>query len=167
MFKFNFLDNLFQKHIIMKNNIFEQETVTEVINRIDKLTPQTKSNWGKMSVDQMLAHCNVSYEMVYENIHPKPNSFLKFILKNLIKNKVVSNKPYQKNGKTAPQFLMKESKNFELEKKRLVDYINRTQELGEQHFDGKESHSFGKLSKEEWNNMLYKHLDHHLSQFGV
>ncbi|MCJ8164098.1 hypothetical protein MKJ04_04535 [Pontibacter sp. E15-1] len=30
-----------------------------------------------------------------------------------------------------------------------------------------ESHSFGRLSSQEWNNMFYKHLDHHLSQFGV
>ena len=34
-------------------------------------------------------------------------------------------------------------------------------------FEGKESNSFGPLTKGEWNNMFYKHLDHHLSQFGV
>ena len=50
---------------------------------------------------------------------------------------------------------------------RLIDYINRTQQLGENHFDGKESHSFGPLTKTEWNNMFYKHLDHHLAQFGA
>lgn len=52
---------------------------------------------GKMSVDQMLAHCNVMYEMVYDDIHPKPNSFLRFILKSFIKNKVVNENPYLKN----------------------------------------------------------------------
>ena len=62
---------------------------------------------------------------------------------------------------------MKDEKNFETEKKRLLDYIRRTQELGEGYFDGKESMSFGKLSKTEWNNLFYKHLDHHLKQFGA
>ena len=62
---------------------------------------------------------------------------------------------------------MTETKDFETEKERLVVFLRNTQQLGEDYFDGKESHSFGKLSKEEWNNMFYKHIDHHLSQFGV
>ena len=151
----------------MKNNIFEKETVNRIIERINKLTPRSKANWGKMDVGQMLAHCNVTYEMVYETKHPKPNPFFKLILKLFVKKKVVSDRPYSKNGKTAPQFIINSSKNFEDEKKRLVDFIIKTQKLGEAHFDGKESHSFGKLTKEQWNNMFYKHLDHHLNQFGV
>ena len=115
----------------------------------------------------MLAHCNVTYEMTYENIHPKPNAFVKFILKLLVKNSVVNETPYKQNGKTAPQFIIKEIKDFNAEKSRLVDYIKKTLQLGENHFDNKESHSFGILSKTEWNNMFYKHLNHHLTQFGV
>ncbi|WP_435414752.1 DUF1569 domain-containing protein [Polaribacter aestuariivivens] len=148
-------------------NIFTKEVSNEVISRIEKLTPETQPNWGTMSVAQMLAHCCVTYEMVYTNKHPKPNAFTRWILKTVIKNSVVSEKPYPKNGKTAPQFLIKEDKLFETEKKRLIDFINKTQQLGENEFDKKESHSFGKLTKKEWNNMFYKHLDHHLTQFGV
>lgn len=59
------------------------------------------------------------------------------------------------------------ARNFVEEKARLIDYLIKTQKLGENHFDGMESHSFGNLTKEEWNIMFYKHLDHHLSQFGV
>ena len=148
-------------------SVFNQTDTAEIINRINQLTPTTERRWGKMTVAQMLAHCNVTYEMVYDNIHPKPNAFMRFILKNLVKGKVVSETPYPHNNRTAPQFIIKDEKNFEQEKKRLIDYINKTQQLGEAHFDGKESHSFGALSKQEWNNMFYKHLDHHLTQFGV
>lgn len=148
-------------------NIFKQEISAAVINRINSLTPQTAAKWGKMSVDQMLAHCIVTYEMVYDDIHPKPNAFEKFILKTLVKNKVVGDKPFTKNGKTAPQFIIADAKDFEKEKTRLIDYITKTQQLGEAHFDGMESHSFGALTKDEWNNSFYKHLDHHLSQFGA
>ncbi len=151
----------------MKNNIFQQETVSQIMERINKLNPNSKANWGKMNVGQMLTHCNVTYEMVYTDKHKKPNAFLKFILKKLVKNKVVSDKPYPKNGKTAPQFIIKNEKNFDIEKQRLIDYIEKTKNLGESHFEGKESHSFGVLSSYEWNNMFYKHLDHHLNQFGV
>ena len=148
-------------------NIFTSEETAKVINRINNLSPASQPNWGIMSVAQMLAHCNVTYEMIYDNIHKKPNAFLKFILKMMIKNKVVSETMYERNSRTAPQFIIKETKDFTLEKQRLVDYINKTQQLGEAYFSNKQSHSFGPLNKTEWNNMLYKHLNHHLTQFGV
>jgi len=105
--------------------------------------------------------------MAYENIHAKPNFLMSLILKFFVKNKVVSSVPYKKSIPTAPQFVMKETKNFEEEKARLVAYINKTQELGSDYFENRENLSFGKLTAAEWNNMFYKHLDHHLCQFGV
>lgn len=148
-------------------NIFTKEIANEVISRIEKLTPKSQPNWGKMSVAQMLAHSCITYEMVYTDKHPQPNTFTKFIMKLFVKKIVVSEKEYAKNGRTAPQFLIADEKVFETEKNRLTEYINKTQQLGEKHFHGKESHSFGNLSSSEWNNLFYKHLDHHLRQFGV
>ncbi len=148
-------------------NIFNQNDTAEVISRINKLTPQTNANWGKMNVAQMLAHCNITYEMIYESNHPKPKGFAKIMLKLFVKKIVVNEAPYKQNSRTAPSFIILETKDFEKEKNRLINYITKTQQLGETHFDGKESHSFGVLNKTEWNNMFYKHLDHHLTQFGV
>lgn len=148
-------------------NIFSKEVSDKLIQRINQLTPNTKASWGKMSAEQMLAHCNVTYEMAYENKHPKPNFFMRFILKTFIKKIVTSDAPYKHNSQTAPAFVIKDSRNFEIEKNRLVNYINKTQQLGETSFDNKVSLSFGVLNKNEWNNMFYKHLDHHLTQFGV
>lgn len=96
--------------------IFNKEISDNIIERINHLTPASTPQWGTMSVAQMLAHCNVSYEMIYENIHPKPNPFFKFILKTLVKSKVVGEAPYPHNSRTAPQFIIKETKKFEAEK---------------------------------------------------
>jgi hypothetical protein len=149
-------------------SVFNENDVTEMINRINNLNPSSRPLWGKMSVAQMFAHCNVSYELVYENKHPKPNAFTKLMLKLFLKNLIVTDKaPYKKSSPTAPSFLIKDDKNFEDEKARLIEHIRKTQNLGEFYFDGKESHSFGKLTKHEWNVMFYKHLNHHLKQFGV
>ena len=115
----------------------------------------------------MLAHCNVTYELVYDNKHPRPNALKRFFIKAFVKNVVVSEKPYKKSIPTAPIFLVGDDKDFEVEKSRLIDYLRRTQELGENYFNGRESLSFGRLNKQEWSNMFYKHLDHHLNQFGV
>ena len=149
------------------SNIFNTDVSANVIRRIEQLTPRTAALWGKMTASQMLAHCNVTYELVYENKHPAPGFFMKLMLKSFVKPAVVTEKPYPKNSRTAPAFLITGERNFEAEKKRLIAHIQKTQQLGEKHFDNKESISFGKLSTTEWNNMFYKHLDHHLSQFGV
>ena len=148
-------------------NIFDKKVVDEVVGRINKLTPKSAGLWGKMNVAQMMAHCNVSYEMVYTDKHPKPNGAMKLMLKLFVKQPVVNEKPYKKNSRTAPAFLIVDERDFEKEKQRLIDYLIKTQELGEDHFHNKESHSFGLLTKTEWNNLFYKHLNHHLEQFGV
>jgi hypothetical protein len=146
---------------------FKQSDVQEQIARINNLTPSTVPQWGKMDVAQMLAHCCVAYEMTYTDKYPKPGGFKKFMLKLFVKNAVVGPAPYKKNGQTAPEFKITGSRDFAVEKQRLVDYLQKTLNLGEQHFEGKESHSFGALKANEWNTMFVKHLDHHLTQFGV
>jgi hypothetical protein len=149
-------------------NVFTKEVSEEIVNRINKLTPETKGLWGKMSVSQMLAHCAVTYEYEYEPTKYKaPGGFMKFILKLVLKPIVVNEKPYKKNSGTGSDFLVKDDKNFAAEKERLIGFVRKTQELGAKHFDGKTSHSFGPLTSTEYNNMFYKHLNHHLSQFGV
>ncbi len=149
-------------------NIFTKEVSDEIINRINELMPESQRQWGKMEVGQMLAHCSVSYEMVYEpGKHPKPNFLMGMIIKLFVKKVVTGDKPLRKNSPTAPQFIMKSDKDFEAEKARLIAFIQQTRQLGENEFDGKESASFGVLTKTEWSNMFYKHLDHHLTQFGA
>lgn len=150
------------------DNLFTKEGVDKTIERLNKLNANSERKWGKMNVGQMLAHCNVTYEMVYEpEKHPKSSGFKKFILKLLIKQIVVSDKEFKQNSRTAPQFIITTEKEFEKEKTRMIAYLNKTLELGANHFDGKESHSFGPLTINEWNNSFAKHLDHHLKQFGV
>ncbi|MGO4710604.1 hypothetical protein AB4Y90_16160, partial [Chryseobacterium sp. 2TAF14] len=105
-------------------NVFDAKDAQNYINRINNLVEETHGLWGRMTVDQMLAHCCVSYEMVYEpEKHKKPGAIAKFILKTFVKPKVVGEKSYPQDSPTAPQFLIKERRNFEEEKKRLIGYI--------------------------------------------
>ncbi len=148
-------------------NLFNAADTAETIGRINRLSANSQPQWGKMSVGQMLAHCNVAYEMTHDGKHPKPNALVKFMLKLFVKNTVVGRKPYSRNGRTAPAFLITTPRDFDTEKQRLLAYLHQTQQLGEAYFDGRESHSFGPLTKAEWNTLFAKHLDHHLGQFGV
>ena len=148
-------------------NIFHPQITHELIDRINELTAETTPRWGIMRVDQMLAHCSVAYEMAYTDKYPKPNAFMRFILKAFVKNSVVGENPYPRNGRTAPAFIIEERRDFETEKVLLIGYLEKTRDLGISYFEGKESLSFGALTAEEWNTLFYKHLDHHLTQFGV
>ncbi len=149
-------------------DIFTAQGSQSLADRINKLLPDTKPQWGKMNVAQMLAHCNVPYEMVYEpSKFKKPNAFVKFMIKLFAKSMVVGDKPYPKNGRTAPDFLVPAEQDFDKQKQQILEHIWHVQKDGEAAFEGKESHAMGHLTANEWNTMFYKHLDHHLKQFGV
>ncbi len=149
-------------------NIFDQNDTSHFIKRINALTEDSFPKWGVMSVDKMLAHCNVTYELIYEQEkHKKPGFIAKWIMKKFVKPKVTNDLPYKQNLPTAAMFVITDDKSFEEERKRIIGFIQKTQQLGAEAFDGKESFNFGKLTATEWNNMMAKHLDHHLTQFGV
>jgi hypothetical protein len=148
-------------------DLFDPQVTAELIARINQLKPESPALWGKMSVDQMLAHCCVAYDMAFTYKYPKPNPIMRFLLKTFVKKGVVNEVPYKKNIPTAPAFVIADRKNFEEEKNRLIHYLEKTAALGRSHFEGKESLSFGPMTAQEWNNLFYKHLNHHLNQFGV
>ena len=149
-------------------NIFDAKDVQQYIDRINLLTPKTKQKWGKMNAEQVLAHLNVAYSMVFEpEKHKKPSFIAKFLLSNFVKPKLTNELPYKQNLPTSPAFIISDERNFEEEKKKLIGNIQRVQQLGRIAFEGKEHLNFGKISAQGWNNMFAKHLNHHLEQFGV
>lgn len=147
--------------------IFEASTLEENKVRLDALSNNTQPLWGKMDVAQMLAHLNVSYDVAQGKLNVKMNPIMGFILKTFIKKSVVGEKPYPKNSRTAPYFLISDEKVFEDEKKKLLQNMQWVFNQGEAYFDGRPTGSFGKLTSQEWSNLFQKHLDHHFQQFGV
>lgn len=92
---------------------------------------------------------------------------MKFMMKQFIKKFVVSEKPYKQNSRTAPVFLVPEKQDFDLQKNRLIQYLQLAQGEDRDSFEGRENPGFGKLTTTEWNNLYYKHVNHHLEQFGA
>lgn len=148
-------------------DVFDPAVTDELVGRLRSLEPATHPRWGRMSVGQMLAHCCVPYEMVYEEKHARPGAVARFLLRLFVKRGVVGEKRYRRNTPTAPAFRITDERDFHRERDRLIGYLERTAELGGDHFHGRESLSFGPLTRTEWSNLFYKHLDHHLTQFGV
>lgn len=149
-------------------NVFDAKDAQEYINRINNLTPETQRKWGKMSVDQVLAHLNVAYDLTFTpEKFPKPSFIAKFLLSKFVKPKITNEIPYKQSLPTSPVFIIADERNFEEEKAKLIGNIQRVQQLGKEAFEGKENINFGKMTAQCWNNMFAKHLNHHLDQFGV
>jgi hypothetical protein len=149
-------------------NVFDAQGAQEYINRINNLTPETQRKWGKMSVDQVLAHLNVAYDLTFTpEKFPKPSFIAKFLLSRFEKSKITNEIPYKQSLPTSPAFIIADERNFEEEKAKLIGNIQRVQQLGREAFEGKENINFGKMTAQGWNNMFAKHLNHHLDQFGV
>ncbi len=149
------------------HDIFDAAVVHTLTERIRRLTPESRPLWGKMTVDQMLAHCNVPYAMVYENTYPPIGPFKRFLLRTFVKGGVVGPRPYPRNSPTAPEFRMSGARDFPRERDRLIAFMQRVQQEGATAFDGRESRSFGPLTTAERSVLFSKHLDHHLSQIDV
>jgi len=149
-------------------NVFESSTTTTILDRLEKLKPDTQPQWGKMNSGQMLAHLNVGYGIAFGEVEVKYNFFMKTMLKLFVKKTVNNeNPPYKRNGQTAPIFVISDERDFKKEKAKLIDYVKRTEQKGAAFFDGRESPAFGALTSKEWNTQFYKHLDHHFTQFGL
>ena len=147
-------------------SLYDEDNYSHIIQRIASLSSDTMPEWGEMSSAQMLAHCAEILEVV--NGKPLENTpfFIK-IIKGVIRKLVVDNNPYPKNSKTHPQYKQEGEKEFLEEKKRLLnvmdEFVNEPWEVAEK----KEHPLFGPMTQEEKGWSMYKHIDHHLHQFGV
>jgi hypothetical protein len=145
-------------------NLFDTGVKQEIIERINKLTPQSHRQWGKMDVAQMLAHVQVPIGVAFGTSTVKGNWLMKLILP-LFKKALYDEKPWKQGLPTDKTFIMTgQARDFEKEKKLLLESISRFTEanmITEKH------PVFGKLTKEQWSKATWKHLDHHLKQFGA
>jgi hypothetical protein len=148
-------------------SIYLASTTEELFHRIDNLNAKSPSLWGKMTVGQMFSHCAVPYEQILGLNTLQPPLFMRIILKLFLKKSMVNEVPYKQNLPTAPSFIRTEQYDVEKEKERLKGYVKSIQELGAEKLAATPSLSLGMLTATEWNNLLYKHIDHHLKQFGV
>lgn len=146
-------------------SIFNKADNQEIIDRIQKLTPNSKAFWGKMSVDQMLSHCIAPIDVLFGGLNLKANFFMRIIGK-LMKKTIIYGKEFQKNTPTVPEFVKKENYDFEKVKTELITKIREFQK-GESVINLFEHPFFGKMTIQDWDTLQMKHLDHHLRQFGV
>ncbi len=145
-------------------SLFDSEALREINDRLEKLDENSARQWGKMTHGQMMHHCQGPLNIILkkDDYNLKPN----WVLNTFFKKSLYNDKLWRQGLPTAKPFKETKDRNFNEEKSNLKSLLNEFQDRSDEL--GHEPHpSFGKLTKQQWGQMQYKHLDHHFRQFGV
>ncbi len=150
----------------MASNIFYKQDYQNILNRINALLKDNQRKWGNMSLNQMLEHCSIQLKlglgMIEQNDYEGPSiqrtwfgrwSFL-YVL------------PWPKGLPTPSKMNVInnqiDSIGFDEGKKQLLSLLEEVQSRPNLRLPP----FFGPLSKKDWGRLIWKHIDHHLKQFG-
>lgn len=150
----------------MAANIFNQKDYIDIKNRINQLNTQSQRQWGKMSLDQTLEHCSIPLRIglgiVPETEYEGPSMFRTAIGRWMLLYAL----PWHKGTETPSQMNMLSNgstvPDMQDSKQALLELLEKTQ--SEHHL--KPHPFFGDMQKKDWGRLIWKHIDHHLRQFG-
>jgi len=146
---------------------FDKDASQEFKDRLASLRPDSERQWGKMNSAQMVAHLCKGMEQAMGEVRP-PRIFLGRVIGGFVKSRAIGNdEPMFRNSPTVPSFIIADDRDFEFERQRLYGLIDRAAAAGPSGCTEHPHSFFGRLTPEQWGNLIYKHLDHHLRQFGV
>ena len=151
-------------------NLFDAVLVQATKERILQLHAESKRQWGSMTLGQTLEHCTLAVDMAMGRIHGKRARFPASIIGPLIKPLVFrDDKPMRRNSPSSPELFLAKPGGCELQSEcaRLIAAINSFATQGAACCSPYPHPFFGKLNPQQWAILMYKHLDHHLRQWGV
>ena len=147
-------------------NLFQREAVDEVVSRIDTLQPATQRQWGKMDVAQMMAHCSAALDMALGRLN-LPRIFIGRVIGPFVKPIYTNEKPFPRKSPTDKKLVVSDQRYFLREQERLKLRVRQFLEGGAAQCTRHPHPFFGDFTPQAWNRGMYKHLDHHLRQFGA
>jgi hypothetical protein len=147
------------------NDLFDDEDRRAILDRIDRLTPASPRQWGRMEVAQMMAHCAFPLEQAVAG--RARQRLIGRILGPLARRKVLGEEPFGRNSPTDPDYRVADPRDFAVEKTRLLAAIDAFVQCGRAQIARSVHPFFGRLSGGDWGWLMFKHLDHHLRQFGA
>lgn len=147
------------------HNLYNKADNQKIIERINKINFDSKPQWGKMSAAEMLFHCRQPLRVGFGEMKLK-RTLLGILFGKIAKKQVLNGKPIKKGLPTDKNFKPKGNCNLETEKADLIKIVGRFAAEGPKAISKEPHPFFGRLTPEEWSILTWKHLDHHLSQFG-
>jgi hypothetical protein len=146
--------------------LFDPVSYREVLRRVESIQSDSRRQWGKMTVAQMLEHAARVLEMAAGKKASK-QAFLGKMIGWIFWKDFVGPKRFQRNRPSLPDFVVQGEPDFGATKERLKTLLGEFHALGEQGCDAHIHGFFGRMTGAEWGVTQYKHMDHHLRQFGA
>jgi hypothetical protein len=150
----------------MKKNLFDKTAAESIINRIQALKPESVNLWGDMNATEMLLHCNSCNREILQGQRGSKRTTVKQYLLRLLALYVA---PKFKKGINSESHHISKGKinNLDFDHQK-VEFINLINQFPTNKKQLTLTHpAFGNISTYEWGIAAYKHMDHHLRQFGV
>jgi transposase InsO family protein len=148
-------------------NLFEATRVQEVKERIALLRPDSERLWGTMNAPQAVAHCSAGLELALGDKTP-PRVFVGRLFGWIVKPLALrDDEPMRRNSPTIRDLVVRDERDLGTERERLLALIDRFAAAGPAGCTRHPHSFFGRLTPDQWAILTYKHLDHHLRQFGV
>ena len=144
--------------------LFDERARAGIVARVEQITADTRPTWGKMNVEMMLAHLVASMRMASGELQVKPKKLA--IRFPPLRQLLVYWLPWPKGTPTAPELLPAERASVDHCKRELVQLIQVVGERGS-HQQWPPHPAFGNLGRRGWGVLTWRHLDHHLRQFGL
>ncbi len=150
----------------MAKSIWNKDSQEVLLKRLSSLTENSIREWGSMDVSQMLKHIDIAYKNALGEVHVNAHPLAFAVSFKPVRHTILYALPFQKNLLTASEYKVEGRYNFETIYAEFLRTFQKTIQLDESASFGKHP-LFGNLNRKEWGALLYKHLDHHLKQFGV
>lgn len=148
-------------------NLFDPAAAAEVKGRLMNLRPDSERQWGTMSAAQAVAHCSIAMEMAVGDVRQK-RALSGWIFGGIVKRLVLRNDdPIRRNSPTIPEMVVSDARELDHERRRLSGLIDRFAAAGPAGCTTHPHAFFGRMTPQQWAVLMYKHLDHHLRQFGA
>ncbi|MGH7524457.1 MAG: DUF1569 domain-containing protein [Gemmatimonadales bacterium] len=148
-------------------SLYHTSDTAEIQGRIAALTSDRQPLWGKMNVGQAMAHCVIGLESATGDRHIK-RVLIGRVLGPMVKPLALGDdKPMKKNSPTAPELRAPTDSNFASEREKLTQLVTKFASAGPTACTRAPHAFFGPMTPDEWGILMYKHLDHHLRQFGA
>lgn len=144
-------------------SLFDPTAYEEIKARLEALTNESAPTWGKMNVGQMVTHCQFPLKIALSS---KPRKHKWNLIGFLFKKSLYNDRPWKQGLPTAKLAKITDEKDFIAERDKLTSMIDAFHAKKEQ-TEWQPHPMFGKFTPEQWGQLEYKHLDHHLRQFGV
>lgn len=149
----------------MAGTLFDPKDRQQILDRVSSLTPESRRRWGRMNATQAVVHMADQLQMALGKIPSgRPRGPLRFAPLRWLSIHLI---PWPRGRVKAPRELFTTAPGeFEADLRELRDLVARFA-AADPNVEWPEHPLFGRLSGRDWGVLAWRHMDHHLTQFGV